>query len=191
MGCNECKFNKTCNDAFTTISQYCGNYSGDYEIVKLLFKMMNMEDEYKETKGFRGGEKPDNITIDTSKLSDTANLEIGKYQTPVTTTVSTDEYYSNSFVGNLYDSWKICRYCPFNDKMVYTSYPPKYKCTITDEYHFGDETCNLDVPKMIDDLTKENEFLKTVEKEFVKYVPTEEMGKIIRKASKDVLGFNE
>ena len=75
--------------------------------------------------------------------------------------------------------------------MVYTSYPPKYKCTITDEYHFGDETCNLDVPKMIDDLTKENEFLKTVEKEFVKYVPTEEMGKIIRKASKDVLGFNE
>ena len=38
MGCNECKFNKTCNDAFTTISQYCGNYSGDYEIVKLLYK---------------------------------------------------------------------------------------------------------------------------------------------------------
>lgn len=196
MSCSNCESHKHCADAFTFEAQYCNNYNKDYEITKLLLKMMNMEDEYKETEGFRGGKKPENITIDTSKLSDVANLKIGEYQSPVTTTISTDKYYSrfeipDSFTGGPY-TWNVyCRYCPFNDGMIYTSYPPKYRCTITNEYHFGDETCNVNVPKMINDLKKENEFLKTIEKEFVKYVPTEKMGKIMREASKDVLGFDK
>lgn len=37
-----------------------------------------------------------------------------------------------------------CAYCKYNDGMVYTSIPPKYKCTITKEFHLGDDDCNVE-----------------------------------------------
>ena len=37
-----------------------------------------------------------------------------------------------------------CAYCEYNDGMVYTSIPPKYKCTITNEFHLGDDDCNVE-----------------------------------------------
>ena len=37
-----------------------------------------------------------------------------------------------------------CANCEHNDGMVYTSFPPKYKCTITNEFHFGDDDCNVE-----------------------------------------------
>ena len=36
-----------------------------------------------------------------------------------------------------------CSNCPFNDGLVYTSFPPKYKCTITDEFHLGEYICDV------------------------------------------------
>lgn len=37
-----------------------------------------------------------------------------------------------------------CAYCKYNDGMVYTSIPPKYKCTITNEFHLGLDDCNVE-----------------------------------------------
>jgi len=37
-----------------------------------------------------------------------------------------------------------CANCKYNDGKVYTSLPPKYKCTITDEFHEAYGDCNVD-----------------------------------------------
>lgn len=42
-----------------------------------------------------------------------------------------------------------CANCEYNDGMVYTSLPPKYRCTITNEFHFGDDNCNVDFAPVI------------------------------------------
>lgn len=34
-----------------------------------------------------------------------------------------------------------CANCPLNDGLVYTSFPPKFKCTATNEWHFGEHRC--------------------------------------------------
>ena len=39
---------------------------------------------------------------------------------------------------------KDCAYCKYNDGAVYTSSPPKYRCSVTGEYHFGDDNCNVE-----------------------------------------------
>ena len=35
-----------------------------------------------------------------------------------------------------------CAFCQFNDGCVYTSIPPQYRCTIDNEFHFGDYECD-------------------------------------------------
>ena len=35
----------------------------------------------------------------------------------------------------------FCSGCPFKDGMVYTSLPPQYKCTKTNEWHLGSYGC--------------------------------------------------
>lgn len=37
-----------------------------------------------------------------------------------------------------------CVYCKYNDGLVYTSIPVKYRCTITNEFHFGSDDCNVE-----------------------------------------------
>ena len=37
-----------------------------------------------------------------------------------------------------------CAYCEYNDGAVYTSYPPKYRCTVTGEYHLALDDCNVE-----------------------------------------------
>ena len=37
-----------------------------------------------------------------------------------------------------------CANCEHNDGMVYTSTPPKYRCTITNEFHLGGDDCNVE-----------------------------------------------
>lgn len=39
---------------------------------------------------------------------------------------------------------RLCGNCDFNDGCVYTSLPPKYKCTLTGAFHFGNEPCDID-----------------------------------------------
>ena len=34
-----------------------------------------------------------------------------------------------------------CANCPLNDGLVYTSFPPQFKCTVTNEWHFGEHQC--------------------------------------------------
>lgn len=41
---------------------------------------------------------------------------------------------------------RICGNCDFNDGCTYTSLPPKYKCTLTGKFHFGDALCDVNVP---------------------------------------------
>ena len=38
----------------------------------------------------------------------------------------------------------ICAYCIYNDGAVYTSIPPKYKCTITNKFQFGLDNCDVE-----------------------------------------------
>jgi len=33
-----------------------------------------------------------------------------------------------------------CQFCPFTDGAIYTSLPAQVKCTLTDEFHFCDDT---------------------------------------------------
>lgn len=37
----------------------------------------------------------------------------------------------------------MCAMCDKNDGMCYTSLPPKYKCTLDDTFHYGDDSCDL------------------------------------------------
>lgn len=37
-----------------------------------------------------------------------------------------------------------CANCKYNDGMLYTSIPPKYRCTITNEFHLEDDDCNVE-----------------------------------------------
>lgn len=37
-----------------------------------------------------------------------------------------------------------CGFCKYNDGCTYTSLPPRFKCTITGEFHFGNDNCNVD-----------------------------------------------
>lgn len=37
-----------------------------------------------------------------------------------------------------------CAYCKYNDGLVYTSIPQKYKCTITNEFHLAFDDCNVE-----------------------------------------------
>ena len=34
-----------------------------------------------------------------------------------------------------------CANCPLNDGMIYTSMPPKFRCTVTNEYNLGEHMC--------------------------------------------------
>ena len=43
-----------------------------------------------------------------------------------------------------YGSTKTCGNCEHNDGVLYTSNPPKVKCTITNEYHYNNDICTLD-----------------------------------------------
>lgn len=53
-----------------------------------------------------------------------------------------------------------CANCPLNDGMVYTSLPPKFRCTATGEYNLGEHICGRvkifydENMKSISDLTK-------------------------------------
>lgn len=44
---------------------------------------------------------------------------------------------------------RICGLCSMNDGTVYTSMPPKYKCTVTNEFYFGDHPCELDLVPVV------------------------------------------
>ena len=37
-----------------------------------------------------------------------------------------------------------CAYCDYTDGLVYTSMPPKYRCTITNEFHLGFDDCDVE-----------------------------------------------
>lgn len=37
---------------------------------------------------------------------------------------------------------KVCGNCEHTDGRIYTSNPPKVKCTITEEFHYKDDECN-------------------------------------------------
>ena len=37
-----------------------------------------------------------------------------------------------------------CANCQYNDGMVYTSMPPQYKCTITNEFHHNNDKCDVE-----------------------------------------------
>ncbi len=51
--------------------------------------------------------------------------------------------YFNSNLIPLDPFSTTCANCQHNDGLVYTSFPPKYRCTITNNFHFGYEVCEL------------------------------------------------
>lgn len=58
----------------------------------------------------------------------------------------------DEFLGSTSNSiHRYCSNCEMNDGMVYPSYPPKYRCTLSGNFNEGTHTCNLD-----DILSKEN-----------------------------------
>ena len=44
---------------------------------------------------------------------------------------------------------RTCADCKYNDGFCYTSFPPHYKCTITNEFHFGDYECDIEFKPQI------------------------------------------
>lgn len=47
---------------------------------------------------------------------------------------------SGTNVSNLVPRCNCCQFCPFTDGAIYTSLPAQIKCTLTDEFHFCDDT---------------------------------------------------
>lgn len=47
------------------------------------------------------------------------------------------------------DFTNACSNCRFNDGLVYTSNPPKYKCTFDNEFYAGYHTCHLDLTPVV------------------------------------------
>lgn len=45
---------------------------------------------------------------------------------------------------NILDPRQCCANCRFNDGMVYTSYPVKYRCTIDNNYYDGLHPCHFE-----------------------------------------------
>lgn len=39
---------------------------------------------------------------------------------------------------------RCCSNCEMNDGLVYPSYPPKYKCTLSGHFNEGTHKCNID-----------------------------------------------
>lgn len=37
-----------------------------------------------------------------------------------------------------------CANCQYNDGVIYTSIPPQYKCTITNEFHHNNDKCDIE-----------------------------------------------
>lgn len=37
-----------------------------------------------------------------------------------------------------------CANCQYNDGVIYTSIPPQYKCTITNEFHHNNDKCDVE-----------------------------------------------
>lgn len=42
-----------------------------------------------------------------------------------------------------------CAYCEYNDGAVYTSDPPKYRCTVTGEYHLALDDCTVEFAPVV------------------------------------------
>ena len=58
----------------------------------------------------------------------------------VNTTVSTTSTDSKITVST--SSPRTCGECPHTDGKVYTSIPPKYRCSKTGRYHYGNDACD-------------------------------------------------
>lgn len=50
--------------------------------------------------------------------------------------------------SNVYSN-RTCQMCEFTDGLCYTSNPPKCKCTITGQYRFYDDPCNVPIDQLI------------------------------------------
>lgn len=57
----------------------------------------------------------------------------------------------------------ICGNCDYNDGCIYTSNPPKYRCTFTGDFHFGNEPCKVGLVPVV--RCKDCRYLKTGENE--------------------------
>lgn len=42
-----------------------------------------------------------------------------------------------------------CGNCSFTDGLVYTSYPPKYRCTFDNNFYDGHHACHLDLAPVV------------------------------------------
>lgn len=82
------------------------------------------------------------------------------YGSSVTASNSTEVCRSCNGRGIIFDEFlgstsnsihRYCSNCEMNDGMVYPSYPPKYRCTLSGNFNEGTHTCKLD-----DILSKEN-----------------------------------
>ena len=44
---------------------------------------------------------------------------------------------------------RTCAYCPMNDGTAYTSLPPMYKCSYTNDFHLGNHQCELELMPVV------------------------------------------
>lgn len=50
----------------------------------------------------------------------------------------------------------MCGGCRFTDGLCYPSNPPQCKCSITGEFHYYDDTCNVQDEKLVEFYSKMN-----------------------------------
>lgn len=55
--------------------------------------------------------------------------------------------YPDSCQHPVYNSCRSCSNCDNNDRMCYTSNPPKYKCMLDGEFHTADYSCDAYKPQ--------------------------------------------
>lgn len=73
------------------------------------------------------------LTVDC--VSGMAATTAGNGSVPIDTPIG-----SGTSVPTLVSRCSCCQFCPFTDGAIYTSLPAQIKCTLTDEFHFCDDT---------------------------------------------------
>ena len=89
-------------------------------------------------------------TIEETPFEDTVTKTITKaYPKDKILTIRLEPYNGDVYVPSIWAErdacrfWRSCQFCEYNDGNVYTSYPPKYRCTIDGKFRNGRDECPI------------------------------------------------
>lgn len=84
-----------------------------------------------------------------------------------------------------------CAYCEYNDGAVYASNPPKYRCSVTGEYHLALDDCNVEFAPIKHGRWIRGRFRHREKLEVIDGATCSECGAMYRRYQKAELGYDD